>query len=221
MNRNAQRGFSLPELLVALLIFATLSSVAVYVLRLSIDARDQIGAADARLSAMETARAIMQDDLAQVAMRPVRDAFGASMGPAFQGGDALANNASADETPLMAFVRRGWKNPGWAAPRSSLQYVEYVVTDNTLVRRVRPYLDDARGQPATNRVLFSDVMDVDAVFLLGETSGRLEWVQLWPVDGGETSIPRAVEITMETERYGALRQLFWIGDIQNGGRDNG
>ncbi len=214
MIKIAQRGFSLPEVLVALFIFSTLAAVGVYALRLSVDARDQLVMADDRLKEFETARAIIREDMAQIALRPVRDSFGASAGPAFQGGSFLAQNPRRiSEERLLTFVRRGWTNPEWSAPRSSLQYVEYVLLDNALIRRVRPYLDDARNQDRLDRTLLSDVSSLRVTFLLGEVSGRLDWVGGWPQSASSTSAPTAIDMAIETQRFGKLHHLFWIGDV--------
>ncbi len=211
----------MPELMVALLVFATLSAGGVYVLRLSVDAREQLGATDRYLSEIEIARTILREDFAQIALRPVRDEFGAAKGPAFRGGEFLKQeSARDDEQIILAFVRRGWLNPEWKAPRSSMQYVEYVVADDALIRRARPYLDDARDQPFTDRVIFGDVDGARFSFLVGEFSGRLDWSPVWPAAGDINTAPKAVELVFETGRYGELRQLFWIGDIApTGGAD--
>lgn len=214
MSRNTQRGFSLPELLVALLIFSIIAAASVVVLRLSVDGRDQLSAVDREIAVMETARALIKDDLAQIALRPVRDEFGALAGPAFRDGyTGVASAAVEGEKKLLVFVRRGWSNPDWAAPRSSLQYVEYVSADNALIRRSRPLLDNARGQTAKERVLIGNIESVDIEFLAGEIAGRLEWTRSWPVAGASGAAPRALAMTMRSKHYGDLRQLFWIGDI--------
>ena len=46
MKSARQTGFTLPELLIALFIFALISGAAVYTLRLSIEGRGQVGRMD-------------------------------------------------------------------------------------------------------------------------------------------------------------------------------
>jgi hypothetical protein len=93
-----------------------------------------------------------------------------------------------------------------------LQAVEYLVKGSDLCRRVRPYLDDARDQPRTDRVLVSNVSDVEIGFATGlEIAGRAEFVDLWPTPVARADFPQALRITMTAKRFGRLEQLFWLG----------
>ncbi len=213
MKKAAQRGLTLPELLIALLVFAMISGAAVYSLRLSIEGREQLEEADQDVRDMQIARLILKQDLALTVLRTVRDEFGNPYPAPFLGGDGLSFRQPKDgERLLMAFVRRGWQNPENRAPRSTLQAVEYLMIGDTLVRRVRPYLDDARGQPRTDRVLLEGVTAVGVGFLAGETSSGLNWADLWPAPSG-SGAPKAIRLMLTTDRFGALEQLFWIGEV--------
>lgn len=213
MTRSSQRGLTLPELLVALLIFAMISGAAVYALRLSVEGREQLEFADASIRDLQIARLILKEDMALIAPRVVRDEFGNALPSAFLGGAGLAVRPARDgERVLMAFVRRGWKNPQDRNPRSTLQAIEYLVVGDSLVRRTRPYLDDARGQPRTDRVLIKDVRDVSIGFFVGEVGGRMTWAELWP-SSGLSGPPMGVRLKFATERFGELEQIFWIGEV--------
>ncbi|MEM8936322.1 MAG: type II secretion system minor pseudopilin GspJ [Pseudomonadota bacterium] len=210
----AQKGLTLMELLVALLIFAFISSAGVYTMRLALDGREQLDAADERLRQWAIARLIIRQDLAQVAPRPVRDEFGdQQVGPMVSGSRMLSRAPVIGEEPLVGFVRRGWRNPENNLPRSTLQYVEYVARDGALIRRTRPYLDDAQNQPEMERVLIDGVRSIEFDFLMRETTRGLEWADFWPSPDSTAFAPRAVRITLEADRYGAVEQLFWIGDF--------
>jgi general secretion pathway protein J len=216
MMRKAQRGLTLPELLIALLIFALISGAAVYALRLSVEGRQQLEEADNDIRDMQIARLIIKQDLASIVLRTVRDEFGKPYPASFLGGDGLSFLPHVDgERLLMSFVRRGWDNPDDLAPRPSLQAVEYLMVGDALVRRTRPYLDDARGQKRTDRVLLGDVSSVRLSFFAGgETSAGLTFVDLWPAPQGVGDAPQAIRLALDTKRFGALEQLFWIGKLQ-------
>lgn len=214
---NRQHGLTLPELLVALLIFAMVSTAAVFALRLGVEARDQLKEAEARLAELQIANLLIREDMAQIRLRTVRDEYGDVAGPPFRGGDEWRpRNEPQGERRLLAFVRAGWTNPGEEAPRSELQYVEYVEKGGALVRRIRPFLDDARGQPRFDRVLIREARGLTLRFLLGEKAlrqGELEWIDAWPAPGVPRLAPRAISIAIESDRYGQIEQLFWIGDV--------
>jgi len=213
MNRTSQHGLTLPELLIALLVFAMISGAAVYALRLSIEGREQLEEADHEIRGMQMMRLILKQDLAGFVDRRVRDEFGNNYPASFLGGDGLSFRPPVDgERLLMAFVRRGWTNPDDAAPRSSLQAVEYLIVGENLVRRVRPYLDDARGQPRTDRVLVEKVSILKIDFFTGqETSAGLVYSSLWPAPQGAGEAPEAVRLSFATPRFGEIEQIFWVG----------
>lgn len=215
MRRARQRGLTLPELLVALFVFALISSVGVYVLRLAVDGREQLTSVDETLREWQLARIIIRQDLMQAVNRTVRDEFGEYQpGPMLGGLGFSGRTPEAGERPLVAFVRGGWSNYDARTPRSSLQYVEYVLKDDDIVRRSRAYLDDVRDLPERDRAVFQGVDNVVFDFLLGETTRGLEWSENWPA--GAAAMPRAVRLRFVTEKYGEIEQLFWIGDVGAG-----
>lgn len=210
---SRQRGLTLPELLIALLVFAMISGAAVYALRLSVEGREQLEAADRDIRDMQIARLIIKQDLLTIAFRTVRDEFGQAYPGPFLGGRGISFRPPKEgEESLLVFVRRGWDNPDAAAPRSTLQAVEYLRIGDDLVRRVRPYLDDARGQKRTDRVLLSGVTGARVGFFAGEVNGRLNWADLWPTPA-LAGAPKAVRLTLSTMRHGEIEQLFWIGEL--------
>ena len=207
---NRQRGFTLAELMVALLVFSFVATTGVYALRLGVESREQLQEAETHIRDVEFMREFVRRDLFQIAPRAVRDEFGAVATAWFYGGNshpiALANR---EETLLFSFVRRGWINPDAAEPRSDLQYVQYLFREGSLIRRVRPYLDDARGQPRAEKVIISDLDEARAEFLRGETRGRLDWVEDWPT-GQTGEQPNAVRLVLTDQRSGEIEYLFYV-----------
>ena len=210
MNRQAQKGFTLTELMIALLVFSFVATTGVYTLRIGAEAREQLETAEAQIRDVEIMRALIKNDLLQIKPRSVRDEFGDAPPQWFYGGDAHPRSAvTSGERLLVSFVRDGWANPEAAEPRSSLQHVMYLEREGQLIRRVRPYLDGARGQPMAERVILSDLTDLNVEFLRGEVSGRFDWADEWPTGGGvDGANPRAVALTVTNQRYGEMRLLF-------------
>jgi len=188
-------GFSLVEMLVALFIFALLATAGVAVLRFSIDNREVVQARVERLAQFQRTRAILKADLAQAADRRVRGLDGRPVrGAFFGGGDGKA-------APLIRLVRRGWDNPD-AAPRASLQAVEYHLIDGRLERVAAAALDGApAGAP---QVLIDGVSGAKAQFLW-----RGQWLDSLP-GGPMDPLPQAVRLAMTLEGVGAVDQLFVV-----------
>ena len=63
MSRSSQRGLTLPELLIALLVFALISGAAVYSLRLSVEGREQLEKVDNDIRDMQIFRQVVKQDL--------------------------------------------------------------------------------------------------------------------------------------------------------------
>lgn len=195
-----RNGFTLVETLVALFVFSLLAAAAVVVLGNSADAQLRLSDVSASVQDFQRLRAALRADLAQAAERMPRGEAGEAR-PAFEGADGNGR--------LFAFVRRGWENPG-GAPRASLQYVEYRLENDAIVRRARPMVDGAAfGEPA---VLAKGVTSVDVAYRAAPdpTPGAVataDWRAVW--DPLQPSIlPLAVRIDATTARFGVVRQLF-------------
>lgn len=214
MRVQSQKGVTLPEVLISLLIFALIASASVYALRLGVDSREQLSAADDQLKKLQIARILIKEDLAQVVARPARDEFGGLSPVYFSGGQTLfASRAEDDEKILVSFTRGGWLNARAAAPRSALQHIDYVFKGDAIVRRARIYIDEAPNAEFVERVLFDRLTGASAQFLIGEFRGELDWADAWPVSGGAQRSPRAVALVLEQGGTQTLRQLFWIGEL--------
>ncbi len=215
-KRAFQRGLTLPELLISLLIFAMVSSAGVAGLRLAIDGREQLEAVDGSLRDWQIFQTVLREDFAQVAPRVPRDEFGAPAPGPFMGGRALelaVQPPRQDETPLLAFVRAGRGNPGAKEPRSELQHVEYVFREGQIIRRARPYVDAARNHAVVERALVGGLTAAEVEFLIGQTARGLEWAEGWPTPAAQGFAPSAARLTFEGGRFGRFEALFWIGRV--------
>ena len=188
-------GFTLIEVMIALLIFALLAAAGVLVLSQSIDNRFVVKAATDRTAELQRLRATLRADLGQAAPRRVRAANGQ---PAAS--PILAAEAPGD--PLLVLVRAGWSNPD-GRQRAALQRVEYRLVEDRLERRVYPYLDGAR--PGPPQVLYQGVSAPSLAFISAgaETPGF--------IPSPDRPLPDAVRLDLTLEGYGPVRQLFVVG----------
>lgn len=191
---GGQHGFTLLEVLASLAIFGLIAAAGVTVMAHAADSQGILRERMDRLGEFQRARALLRADLSQAAVRLVRGADGGSTRHAFVG------NRPGEAGPLFAFVRRGLDNPD-GLPRASLEYVEYRIVDRRLERSARASVDAA--VPPSARVLIDGVGDARVAYLTGD-----HWNDGWP--GGATELPAAIELTMELDAIGRVRQRFLL-----------
>jgi general secretion pathway protein J len=184
------KGFTLVEMLVALMIFGILAATGVVVMRSTLENQAGVRREVDRLAAFQRLRATLKADLGQAADRRTRGPDGAPAGAAFLGGEATGG------APMLALVRRGWENPDHR-PRPSLQYVEYRLTDSRLQRQVRTALDGVpAGEP---QVMIEGVEGAELAFY-----ARRQWAPVWMGPG----LPEVVRLDLRLKGLGSVSQLF-------------
>lgn len=188
-------GFTLVEAMVALALFALVTTAGAAVLSMSIDNRLAVRAASERTAALHRTRSLLKADLGQVVTRRTRDRNGEPQALPLTG-------STAPGEPVLVLTRAGWTNPGDAA-RSSLQRVEYRLEAGRLERRVSPFLDGSR--PGAPQLLLTGVSDLSVDFLQDGQAGPVPLPRLT----GEP--PDAVRLTFTLESHGRMTQLFLIG----------
>jgi len=188
-------GFTLVEVLIALLVFAILAAAGSAVLSTTITNRLAVKQASDRVADLQRMRALLKADLGQATTRRFRDLNGA-IEP-----QAMATGVEADGA-LLTLTRAGWTNPG-AAPRASMQQVEYRLVDGRLERRFRARLDGSRLGPP--QVLQRGITDLRIAFV---SQGRQ--TDVW-VATTERPLPDAVRIDMTLPDYGPVTQMFLVG----------
>jgi len=197
IRRRRAAGFTLVEMLVALLVFALLSAVGVGVMAYAVDNQGVIQSRMDRLGKFQRARALLQADLAQAAVRRVRGRDGMAARDAFVGSTGGTPSGGA---PLLALVRRGFANPD-EEPRASMQYVEYRLVDGQLERGVRSALDGAMTGPPQVLLTGIQAASIDYHY-------RGAWNRGWA--GGMETLPDAVRLKMDLDGLGRVEQWFLL-----------
>jgi general secretion pathway protein J len=193
-RRESEHGFTLVEMLIALVIFGMITAAGVTLLTLTVRTQETSERVLDSLGAIRRTGALLNADLAQAAPRIHRNGDGQPV-PAFTGGNG-------GDTLLMAFVRRGWEDE--SSFRSSLQRVEYRLREGRLERWRYDAVDGA-GQPVAMPLL-EGVRRVQLRYRDRDGNWRDNWDPTEP-----SRLPAAVEIVSDSEGQGQVRQLFLVG----------
>lgn len=199
VRRSPAGGFTLIEVLVALLVMASLSLGAYQVLQGVMRNDEVMRDRSERLATLQRVFNVMERDFSQMAERTTRDNGESSTALITTGQFQLQSDDWA-----VAFVRNGWLNPAGMLPRSQLQRVAYRLRNNTLERLSYNYLDPAVGTEPTVTPLLEKV---SAFKLRFYSSGQ--WVTTW---GKPATLPKGIEIQLTLDDYGDLRRVFLIAE---------
>lgn len=202
MNLSRQNGFTLLEIVVAVGVFAVLTTLAYGGLNQVLNQSQQTREISQKLQDLQFAFALIQQDLSQMIPREVRDEYG-NRQPAL--------TTSLDESFLVKFTRQGWTNPAEQA-RSSLQRVSYILDEGQLQRSYWFELDRAPSSEPIIIPLLEDIESAELRFL----DQKKEWQDGWPpavaTSGQQPPWPLAIEVTLETKRWGKVRRLLSMID---------
>ena len=190
-------GFTLLELLVALAIFSLIAAMSYNGLKIVLEQQAATEVQADALAELQKVYMLVQRDIEEVVPRPIRDEYG-DVQPALAGDDELQ------------LTRGGWSNPAGRL-RSSLQRVGYAYEDGHLVRYSWAVLDRAQDSEPQRQPLIGGIEEMTIRYLAGNN----EWEERWPnplasAEGTPTpmALPRAVEITLDHEKFGPLVWVF-------------
>jgi general secretion pathway protein J len=220
MSPRLARGFTLLELLVALFITAILFAMGYGALSQALTSRKEVEEQSARLSAVQQAMRVMEQDIELMQPRPARDPLGNGYEAALVVSQNAASSMSADSggtsaqgAPLLTFTRGGWANPA-GLPRSELQRVSYLVRDGKLIRQHLPVMDTTAATTVVERQLL-DQVDALSFEYMDES---FVWAPTWPTPGMLMSTPQelwrarpiAVRIVLSLKGTGVLTRIIEV-----------
>lgn len=187
-----RRGFTLIEILVALVVFAAMAAITWGALGQIARTRSALAAEQDRFAAIVRSMGDLERDLRQAIARPLRGNYGEPV-PAVLG--------FADRIELS---RLGYANPR-AEPRSNIERVLYALDKHSLRRGRYAVLDRAAGSVPEWR----DLLDQVAEFRLRYLGMDGTWREQWPPrDVAPEEMPRAIELRMRLEDFGELRRVL-------------
>jgi len=195
---SSQRGFTLLEVLIAVAIFALVSSATFTMLQQTIKASEQFDDKAAYLVELQRTHRLLQQDFMQAIPRTVRDEFGDVL-PAVMSEDMNWGTA-------IELTRTGRANP-LAKARSDLLRLRYFFNGEQLIRRTWKRLDRAPQAEFQEQMVLDNVKTWQVRFLAGE-----QWLDMWPinVDGSANELPSAIEVNLSLSNDREFRWLFAV-----------
>jgi len=201
-DRSSASGFTLIEVLVALLILAIMSALGYNTYRSASVAALRAKESLDRTREIEFGLRIMAQDFAQAVPRPIRDPLGTTRAPSLRAGLGKAT--------LVDLTRGGWSNTA-GMQRSTLQRVSYQLVGDTFKRSYQTVLDPTQNTVPVVQDLLTGVTKVTLNYL----DGNQIWSSQWPpaTMASPESLwvrPVAVEIVIEFKDWGRVRRLIEI-----------
>lgn len=194
-----QHGFTLIEILVALMIFAVIGMVAAMSLHSVIRARERLRVADRELLRLEMTMAYMRQDFSEIVDRKIRNHDG-------QPAAAFLSEGSG-----VAFTRASLLNPFGDARQANLQRVAYHLQGEKLERLTWDVLDQAPDSKPEVKVLLTDVDSLTWQFVT--ENGRT--ANSWPPPMGSvmqqeshSDTPKVVLLVMKLKGSGTIQGVF-------------
>jgi len=183
-------GFTLLELLVAMVIFSLMSVMAYGGLSNVITGNEVIAKQEKQLKELQRTMMFLERDMRQLVPRPRSIGFN-EFAKAFEYG--------LDSDGLLEFTRAGNPNP-IGLKRSSLQRVRYDLEEKTLIRKTWALVDHINLEP-TSMKLLNDVESFELRLLDKNNEWQENWKEL-------KDTPRAVEINIEHKHWGKIQRLI-------------
>lgn len=199
--RNA-RGFTLVEVLVALLLLGIMTALGYGTYRQARISAERATQSQARTREIEFGIRTMVQDISQTAPRPIREPLGTGRVAAMRGGVGAPT--------LLDLTRMGWSNTA-GVQRGTLQRVSYRLDKETLKRSYFSVLDPTLSNTPVEKDLLTQVKKVQLRYL---DQGRT-WIEQWPEPTlppaqGLWMRPVAVEIVIEFKDWGTVRRLIEV-----------
>jgi general secretion pathway protein J len=211
MRRHRSFGFTLIEVMVAVLLLAVLSALGYETLAYVHKARDGSVAAFDRLREVELGIHTLVADFEQLEPRPVRQ----PVGDGYLG--AIVGDTRTQDLAILS--RGGWANTAGLS-RGTLQRVTYAFDagKGVLYRSYTTALDVPLSVQPVRRELLKNVASVTFRFM----DSNAVWQPQWPPPGAQSPVPAtsvvaplrnrpvAVEITVELKDWGKIVRIVEV-----------
>ena len=191
-------GYTLLEVLVALTVFAILSTITASAMYYAFNNRARVNMQANQLNGVQVAMALIMRDTDQIIERSI---LGNEMHrfPAFVG-----------ESKYLEFTRGGSVNPA-DEPHSTLKRVAYICAGKKLIRRSWANLDAPNRKNHQDKILFDNLKTCSFAYLSNSRQILPEWrpYAMQQTQKQET-LPIAIQFTLTISEWGNMNLLFMI-----------
>lgn len=192
-------GFTLLELLIALTIFAILATITSSSIYYAFNTRTRVTIQTDRLSTIQLAVSIMQQDTSQIINRAIR------------GNEMRLFPVFVGRTQYMEFTRDGVTNPHSIEKRSTLKRVALTCLEGALVHRSWTSLDPLDRNKYKDRILINNLSDCHFNYLNHNLQSLPEWREGALTQGQKAeTFPTALQVNMTLKDWGKMNLLFIV-----------
>ena len=199
MNKsNSQRGFTLIEIMISVIIFAIISVISYRIITSLIRTKEIAGEAQDKWGSLSLINSNMGNAWNRVMPLVVRDVNGSIL-PALQGKSSLSGNYDSQlELTLSGYV--GDDVYGTSSPRR----IGYRFNQGSLYLVTWPVLNRALTTVPQINLLIDNVQSFTALYLYPDK----QWHDSWPPVGGDpTILPKAVKIQYQLKSGESIERV--------------
>lgn len=154
-----RQGFTLIEVMIAMMIFAIITTLTFQGLQTSLDVQQKVEERAAVFKDMQLLVTLMHEDFTNVIRRSVRPSFGTDQLASFVVGDITEQGREASYECVVQFTRTGLPQ-GTGALRAGMVRVAYCFDgDNNLYRLLWPILDRSQDSLPVESLLIEGVSE--------------------------------------------------------------
>ena len=195
---NKQTGFTLLEIIIALMIFALVATMATIGLRTVIQNQAKLNQATDAVAKLQLGMTILQQDITQMIQRAATDD---------QGNQQPSLQASGNK---LSFTTANNPNPFNTAARGQLMRVSYQLSGNALTRTIWPNVDAPPNSKPIVQTLFQHISNLTWHFI----DDQKHVLSYWQSNDDPNVInlpPRAIIMDFDLKHAGHLQRIFALG----------
>jgi general secretion pathway protein J len=203
-GREHLDGFTLPEMLIALAIFAAMGTLTYLTLSQAIILRDRVSAEREFWRGLAITFSRLEDDFAQARARAGHD-YSGTLTAALSGSSGAVTR---EEETIVEFTRAG-VGVSDDARRSDMQRVAYAVKAHVLLRQSWPTPDPIVGSKPNSTRMLDAVKQIRLQYMGAD---RI-WLDEWPPRSfPPATLPVGVKVSLQVKDGGEYTRIFALHD---------